>query len=209
MGYTLTATRAAEAAREESLTGADAAMERYAQGDDTAFGEIYDDLAPRLARYFRRHTSSTSLVEDLVQQTLLHIHRARGSFIPGARVLPWAFAISRRLLIDTSRRSSRELLLSEAELLGKTQSLASAEWGGDQLLHARRLAERLARVLADLPEGQRAAYELLKHDGLSIAQAAEVLGVSPGAVKVRAHRAYEALRAVLRESGEIEAGGEA
>jgi RNA polymerase sigma-70 factor (ECF subfamily) len=48
-------------------------------------------------------------------------------------------------------------------------------------------------------EGQRIAFELLKRDGLSLVEAAEILGIGVGAVKVRAHRAYEAIRAVLRE----------
>ena len=39
-----------------------------------------------------------------MQQTLLQMHRARGSFIPGAAVMPWAFAIARRLIIDGARR---------------------------------------------------------------------------------------------------------
>jgi RNA polymerase sigma-70 factor (ECF subfamily) len=50
-----------------------------------------------------------------------------------------------------------------------------------------------------MPEGQRLAFELLKRDGLSLVEAAEILGIGVGAVKVRAHRAYEAIRAVLHE----------
>jgi len=82
------------------LEGADAAMERYARGDEAAFAELYDAIAPRLLGFLRKATRDASAAEDLMQQTLLHMHRARGSFIPGAPVLPWAFAIARRLLTD-------------------------------------------------------------------------------------------------------------
>ena len=50
-----------------------------------------------------------------------------------------------------------------------------------------------------LPESQRVAFELIKYDGLSVAQAAETLGTTVTAVKLRAHRCYEALRGALRD----------
>ena len=56
--------------------------------------------------------------------------------------------------------------------------------------------------LATLPEVQRVAYQLLQQEGMSLKGAAEVLGTSVSAVKLRAHRAYQALRAVLGEKGE-------
>ncbi len=83
---------------------ADAAMERYSNGDNTAFAELYDAIAPRLLGFLRKATRYHGDAEDLMQQTLLQIHRERGSFIPGARVIPWAFTIARRLMIDSSRR---------------------------------------------------------------------------------------------------------
>ncbi len=87
---------------------ANAAMERYARGDDGAFSELYDALAPRLRRYLLRASRDPVWSDDLFQQTMLHIHRARGRFIVGAEVLPWAYAIARRLLIDGVRRRKHE-----------------------------------------------------------------------------------------------------
>jgi RNA polymerase sigma-70 factor (ECF subfamily) len=72
----------------------------------------------------------------------------------------------------------------------------------DDVLHARRLEVRLRQRIEALPELQRTAYRLLQQEGLSLKGAAEVLGTSVTAVKLRAHRAYVALRAVLREAGE-------
>ena len=68
---------------------ADAAMERYSVGDDAAFAVVYDALAPRIFGYLRRKLGSVSRAEDVVQQTFLHMHRARGTFVPGSRVSPW------------------------------------------------------------------------------------------------------------------------
>lgn len=171
----------------------DVAMERYAAGDDAAFALVYDALSPRLFGYLVRQTREGPRAEDILQQTLLHIHRARATFIPGAEVMPWAFAIARRLLVDSLRRGRRELLSSD----GEPDPGPSTEPGGDEVAQARELAERLDRELAKLPPAQRVAFELVKHEGLSMAEAAQVLGTTVAAVKLRAHRAYESLRIAL------------
>src|SRR5262249_37946699 len=88
--------------------GADAAMERYARGDEAAFAELYDAIAPRLLRFLCGATRDAFAAEDLMQQTLLHVHRARGTFIAGSPVMPWALAIARRLMTDRARRRQVE-----------------------------------------------------------------------------------------------------
>src|SRR6202044_212579 len=92
-----------------------AAMERYSKGDDAAFAVVYDAIAPRLYRFLLRQTRDPGRAEDLLQQTMLHIHRARDRFIPGAEVTPWAFAIARRLVVDGVRRGRREVLADDGQ----------------------------------------------------------------------------------------------
>jgi RNA polymerase sigma-70 factor (ECF subfamily) len=186
-------------------SAADAAMDRYASGDDTAFSELYDLLAPRLHGYFLRQTRDGDLAGDLTQQTLLKIHRARGQFLRGAAVTPWAFAIGRRLLLDSLRRNRREVRSVEGE---ETLERAPADLPtADELVQAQETAGRIRVALQRLPESQRVAFELVKQEGLSLAEAAEVLGTTVAAVKLRAHRAYVALRLVLGdvlgEEGEV------
>ena len=179
--------------RVQARAQADAAMERYSRGDDSAFALVYDALAPRLYPFLLRQTRDRGGAEDLLQQTMLHIHRARDRFIPGAEVTPWAFAIARRLLVDGLRRGRRELLTDD----GEPSAHASGEPGAEDLVHARELAERVEGALAKLPQSQRVAFELIKQEGLTVAEAAQVLGTTVAAVKLRAHRAYEALRVAL------------
>jgi RNA polymerase sigma-70 factor (ECF subfamily) len=173
-------------------------MDRYARGDDSAFSELYDLLAPRLYGYFVRQTRDTDLADDLTQQTLVKIHRARGQFLPGASVTPWAFAIGRRLLIDSIRRTRRQKVSS-----GDDAALAAAVAdapAADDLVQAQETARRIQRALVNLPDTQRIAFELVKQEGLTFVEAAEVVGVTVAAVKLRAHRAYETLREVLGEA---------
>jgi len=177
-------------------------MERYARGEDVAFAELYDAIAPRLLGFLRGATRDRVAAEDLMQQTFLQIHRARGSFLPGARVMPWAFAIARRLVIDGARRRRVERLVfsdTPADDDPMTYEADAAMATADELLHARRLEWRVQQRLSALPEGQRTAYQLIQQDGLSLKKAAEILGTSVTAVKLRAHRAYAALRAAVRD----------
>jgi RNA polymerase sigma-70 factor, ECF subfamily len=185
------------------VDGADAAMERYSNGDSAAFAELYDAIAPRLLGFLRKATRDGVATEDLMQQTFLQIHRARGSFIPGAPVMPWALAIAKRLVIDSARRQRVELgLFMNAPVDDdRMTSEPTATAAADDALHARRLEQRVQQRLDDLPETQRTAYQLVKQEGLSLKRAAEALGTSVTAVKLRTHRAYLALRAVLGEEG--------
>jgi RNA polymerase sigma-70 factor (ECF subfamily) len=169
-------------------------MGLYARGDDAAFAEIYAHVAPRLTAYLRRRMRDGARVSDLVQQTFLHMHRARRTFIPGAEVLPWAYAIARRQLVDAYRAAGREELpILDAD---DPTTLASPP-DGDELLAAKQTALRFEHALTRLSGPQRAAYELVKSDGLSLNEAAARLGTTVTGVKLRTHRAYAALRAAL------------
>lgn len=174
----------------------DAAMDRYAGGADASFSEVYDALAPRLYGYLVRQIRNPGIAEELVQQTFMHMHRARGQFVRGAPVLPWAFAIARRLLVDQVRRHKREILSTTTDE-GVAEVAPSDDAAADDLLHASQMADRVRGVLSTLPESQRVAFELLKIEELSVAEAAQTVGTTSAAIKLRAHRAYEAIRVAL------------
>jgi RNA polymerase sigma-70 factor (ECF subfamily) len=126
------------------------------------------------------------------------MHKARGTFVSGAAVLPWAFAIARRLVLDQVRRDRRSPRVVD-EVDPVPASPAGATDRPEHFVEARESARRLAGALARLPDSQRTVFELLKEDGLTLTEAAAVLGVTVTAVKLRAHRAYEFLRAALGE----------
>jgi len=174
-------------------------MDRYADGDDAAFGELYDVLAPKLYKYLVRQTRDDAAAEDLLQHAMLQLHATRGRFLRGADVIPWAFAIARRLFIDGYRRKKREIARTEALA---AEDVASVD-GADQLLESKRAALEIERKLARLPEAQRVVFELMKKDGLSLREVAQVLGTTPNAVKLRAHRARAALRAAFGEKDDF------
>lgn len=186
-----------------------AAMERYACGDGGAFRFLHAALFPRILAFLTRLTGSTTLADDLAQETFLRMHRARSTFARGGAVLPWAYAIARNVHIDHTRSRrlrSEERLPSDPGLEPPDPDGSDAE----DLAIASELARTVERVLARLPPAQREAFVLIRYEGLSVSDAAAVLGATETAVKLRAFRAYEALRAELgaaRQGAEAKRGG--
>jgi len=169
-------------------------MNRYADGDDAAFEPLYELLAPRVFAFALHQTHDRPMAEDVLQQTFLRLHRERGHFVRGARVMPWAFAIARHLIIDGSRRRKFEV---PGPNCMEEDDRRAEDGQADDVIAAKELAVSLDAALARMPEGQRAAFELVREEGLSHADAAEVLGTTVTAIKLRVHRAYEALRGVI------------
>ncbi|HEX9620181.1 MAG TPA: RNA polymerase sigma factor [Polyangiaceae bacterium] len=166
-------------------------MDRYIDGDARAFEELYRQVAPRLLGYLIRLTRDRARAEDLLQVTFTKVHRARSSYLRGAPPVPWLLAIARRCFYD-ERRSARhrpeELSFDGAVPEPKPEPAAPAT----------DVAEALEQALRSLPESYREAIELTKVTGLSIAEAADVVGASEMAVKLRVHRGYKLLRETLR-----------
>lgn len=181
-------------AADASAERANVAMARYAAGNDAAFADVYDAIAPRIHGYLLRQTRDPAAADDLLQKTLLQIHRKRGTYVAQLAVLPWAYAIARRLCIDEFRRQKTDMLWSAGELADHHRLVGATP---DDEVGYRQLLQLLESELQGLPENQRVAFELLSIEGLSHDQAAQVLGTTVNAVKLRAFRAYSAIRAVL------------
>jgi RNA polymerase sigma-70 factor (ECF subfamily) len=122
---------------------------------------------------------------------------ARARYEPGADVTAWAFAIARRLLIDRARSSRRKVALADAD---PEDAHAAPSSDPERAAQIGQAARRLGRALAALPESQRVAFELIKVEGLSVAETASRVAATDIAVKLRAHRAQEALRDVYLEA---------
>jgi len=174
----------------------DAAMDRCAQGDDAAFGEVYGLMGPKLIRFFLRQGASQELAEDLLQDVAVRLYRARGNFQPGASAMAWAYGVSRNAYIDHARAAkTRRVVVSDDDALGRAATDESHSV--EAMVSAGQQADHLSAALDDLPPGQRQAYELRHVEGLDVAQAAARAGTSENAFKIRVHRAKEALRKAL------------
>jgi len=174
-------------------------MAMYCDGDAHAFRELYAVVAPRLLGYLMKMSRSRATAEDVLQQTFLKVHRARGAYVRGADPVPWIYAIAHRTFIDEARRSKRAIVQSAGDDVPEVAAAITGESAdrGDEPRADPELTAATLAALADLPEAQREAVVLTKLDGRSVAEAAAIAGTTVGAMKVRAHRGYEALRKAL------------
>ena len=182
----------------EELQSVDRAMHRYADGDDSAFSEVFTVLAPRLRTFLWRLGGSAELAEDLTQETLIRIHHARGSFSEGRRVAPWAYAIARNCYISHVRASQTKLASASGDL-DKLELASGPESSGEEASIAQQSARVVERALASMTEARREAFILLRYEGMSVAAAAQIVGITEGALKIRAFHAYEIIRGALDE----------
>ncbi len=183
-------------------------MARYCDGDASAFRELYAAVAPRLYGYLVKMARQRAVADDLLQQTFLKVHRARAAYVRGADPVPWIYAIAHRTFIDEARKAKRAIVrVGEGDELPEVgadiagQTAASRDEPADPAM-----VREALDALAQLPEQQREAVVLTKLDGKSVAEAAEIAGTTVGAMKVRAHRGYEALRKLLRGGAKQEVG---
>ncbi|MGD0674692.1 MAG: RNA polymerase sigma factor [Polyangiaceae bacterium] len=181
----------------------DEVMDRYARGEDLAFDELYRRGIPRVRGFLVRLCGDGALADDLAQEVFLRVHRARGNFAQGAAALPWILAIARNALRDHARRAQARPVIRTPGSDDQSMQLESApDTRGDESLAAREMLDVVRRTLRELPPLQREAFVLLRFEGLTVGEAAQVLGATEGAVKIRAFRAYEALRAALNEAND-------
>lgn len=162
-------------------------------GDAAAYEKLLLELLPYVRRQVARRVAVPAEREDIVQNVLISLHRARHTYRSEHPFGPWLRAVVRNASIDWMRARGRR---SRHEWSGDVEDVAESSYEAP-LPGEDALSPELKGALASLPASQREAVELLHVEGLSVAEAAERVGVSPGALKVRAHRGYRALRAHL------------
>src|SRR6185437_17164322 len=89
-------------------------MRRYQEADRAAAESLMQALMPVLSRFFLSMPDGRLAADDLVQETLLRIHRARHTYRPGEPVLPWVYSIGRHVRVDHYRKLRRTVHHEEA-----------------------------------------------------------------------------------------------
>ncbi len=173
----------------QSFVDLDRWMERYQQADPDAPAILISALSPALLRFFKSQAASREQADDLLQETWMRIHRVRHTYRPGEPVLPWIYAIARRVRVDGYRRT-RRVTLHEITMELLPERPAPTE--------TRNPAPAFDTLVAALPEAQREVVTMLKVGGLSLEEVARATSSTVGAVKQKAHRAYDRLRKLLQ-----------
>lgn len=170
-------------------------MQAAQDGDASSYVRLLSEIEPVIRRAVRRRWSAQMAeMEDIVQEILLSVHTSRHTYDPDRPFIPWLMAIVQYRVADAGRRVARRNANEQPECsfeygLPEVPVETAAEPPGDP--------QALRRAIADLPEGQRRAVELLKLQERSLKEASAETGMSVAALKVAVHRGIKALRQTL------------
>jgi RNA polymerase sigma-70 factor (ECF subfamily) len=165
-------------------------MIAYQAGRVEAFDALYAALAPDVRAGLLAACRDAARADDLLQETFLHLHRARATYQPGLPVRPWVRGIARRVYLMDRRAALRR---------GRREDAVAADAGSPAPGGPRYEGERrgLERALAGVSPEVRAPFLLHHLLGFTFAEIAARLGIEVGAAKVRSSRARIRLRAML------------
>ncbi|WP_326560309.1 RNA polymerase sigma factor [Micromonospora sp. NBC_01796] len=165
--------------------------------DPAAFEIFYRAHIDIVGRFVARRVDDPHTAADLTAEVFLAvIHSAAGYRADRGSPLGWLFGVARNVIAAERRRSLRQHQASgrvAGRRLLDPDDIARIE----ERIDAEAVARRTYEALGGLPEQTRALLELVAVDGLSVAEAAQALGISPIAARVRLHRARRTVRLLL------------
>lgn len=183
----------------------DERMIRLQAGDSAVFNELVSDWQGPLFGFFLKNTRDVHLSEDLVQETLLRLHRNSWDYLPKGFFRGFLFRIGRNLLIDQSRRSVHDVLICHgcrSSAAHDDESDLMQQMPDDGVTPENRAIERevagvVQELLGQLPEEQRQTFVLHHYSSLSLSEVADAMETSLPTAKSRLRLAKEKLRHLL------------
>ena len=166
-----------------------AALMRLAQaGDKRAYAELLHETARLLRPFLARRLSRDSDVDDLLQDILISIHKARHTYDGLRPYKPWMYAIANFRLRDHLRVHYADPLRHAAEIADVENDLRV------DVTESALSYESIKEEIDKLPETQATILRMMHQEGYTAREVAQRIGMTETAVKVAAHRAYKVLR---------------
>lgn len=179
-------------------------LDRLRQGDATAYEDLVRSHGPRMLSVTRRLLRNDSDAHDALQEAFLSAFKAIGRFQGGSQLSTWLHKIALNAALQRLRTRKRLAEDSIEELLPSFledghHARHPSEWmaPADVLLERREVRELVRAEIDRLPEDYRTVLLLRDIEALDTAEVAQLLGMTENLVKVRLHRARQALRALL------------
>jgi RNA polymerase sigma factor (sigma-70 family) len=165
-------------------------------GDRITYETLLQECIPFIKTVARRQGVSLDRIDDVVQETLITVHRARQTYDPSRPFAAWLRTIAQRRAIDGlrhhGRHDTREIYAPLAY-----ENHPDTERDPQESVDRSDQIGLLGRAVDTLPTRQREAVQHLALSGLSLAEAASATGRTMGALRVNLHRGLKTLRAQL------------
>lgn len=167
-------------------------MQKAIDGDKLAYDKVLTEIAIMIRPYFAKRLSNPNEVEDVVQETMISVHKSRHTYNNERPFKPWVFAIAKYRLADYLRSYyAKNLQMAEnIDEVGEIPDLDVTEPDFNY--------ESLKKEVFKLGGKQPMILHLIHTEGFTSKEVAEKMRMTEAAVKVSAHRAYKILRKRLR-----------
>ncbi len=186
------------------MVGEAVLLERLQRGDAAAYEALVRDEGPRMLAVARRFLRDEDDARDAVQEAFISAFRSIDRFEGGSRLGTWLHRIvvnAALMKIRSRRRKPEESIddLLPGFLEDGHMADPARKWpiSADQVVEREELRSRVRGAIDRLPETHRSILLLRDIEGFDTEEAAQMLGISKNAVKVRLHRARQALREMI------------
>ena len=173
-------------------------------GDATAFEDLLQQYGARLLRLARRLLNSEEDAQDALQDAMVAVFKSIGSFESNSMLSTWLHRIVVNASLMKLRTKRRREEIDIEEVLPRFQEDGhqvepSQPWteSAESMLERDELRALVRASIEQLPETYRVVLQLRDIEEMTTEETAQVLGITPNAVKIRLHRARQALRALL------------
>lgn len=163
-------------------------------GDKRAYAALLQATSQLLRPYLAKRLTRAAEVEDVLQEILLSIHKARHTYDGQRPYKPWAYAIAKFRLADYMRAHYSDQLCRAANL-DDFENILPADVTNEGISY-----ESIEGEINQLPGKQPAILYMLHHEGHTAKEVAAKMNMTESAVKVAAHRAYKVLKGKLADS---------
>src|SRR6478609_7799719 len=179
-------------------TEAAAVLARARQGDSDAFRALVETHSRSAFRLAFRMTGNEQDAEDVVQESFLRAYRQLGRFESRANFGTWLYRIVANCAVDVMRARQSRHDQSRGESLEVVVALPASEGHGpERLAQSAEIAKQVTDALRELSALERAAFTLRHHEGRSIQEISQLLGIGTSAAKHSVFRAVKKLRVAL------------
>ncbi len=169
-------------------------QERISAGDQEAFAALYRLFFMRLFNFTKMYVHNRAVAEELVNDIMLKVWYRRSDMLAIANLETYLFVAARNRSLNHLAQPSPFQITLEPES-GALEIVNTDD--PERLLEWREIYQLLAQAVEELPDQCRTVFKLIKEEGLSYKQVAEILGVSPRTVETQLVRAMKKLYKVV------------
>jgi len=178
-------------------------MLAFQAGDKQAFEKLMTAHFSRVLNFIFRYVGRRDIAEDLTQEVFIRVYKSAGQYQPQSKFQTWLFTIAKNLSLNELRANKHKMVSMEAmidtgEDRVKVQFKDERQKTPAQQLLDQEQSQQVRYAIAALPENQRVAVLLRRYEQFTYEEIADVMQVTPKAVKSLLNRAKENLRESLK-----------